>query len=75
MRKTTEVAGLACVNQLRLTQATQPHHLAPDIQEKLLFLPPIQRGRDCVTAKHLRAIAAEPDWGKQRAMWVALKPH
>jgi len=52
---------------------TQLLYLAPDIQEEMLFLPPIQRGRDCVTEKHLRVIAAEPDWGKQRAMWSQLK--
>ncbi|MGQ9823287.1 MAG: hypothetical protein ACUVQK_15650, partial [Thermogutta sp.] len=41
--------------------------------EELLFLPPIERGRDWVTERHLRTIATEPDWQKQRRMWRALR--
>ena len=37
------------------------------------FLAPIERGRDRVTEKHLRTIAAEPDWREQRRMWRALR--
>jgi hypothetical protein len=44
-------------------------HLAPDIQEELLFLPLIERGRDTVLERHLRPITAVPDWRKQRRMW------
>lgn len=73
VRNTTELARLADVTQPRITQVMQLLHLAPDIQEELLFLPPIERGRDSVTEKHLHRIAAEPDWRKQRAMWSQLK--
>ncbi|HUG67574.1 MAG TPA: hypothetical protein VMM76_07475 [Pirellulaceae bacterium] len=32
--------------------------LAPDIQEELLLLPTIERGRDAITERELRPIAA-----------------
>jgi len=44
-------------------------HLAPDIQEKLLFLPPVEQGRDPVTERELREVVAEGDWKKQRRTW------
>jgi hypothetical protein len=47
-------------------------HLAPDIQEELLFLPLIERGRDTLLERHLRTIMAEADWRKQRRMWKDL---
>ena len=59
MRNTAELARLMHVTQPRITQVMQLLHLAPDIQEELLFLPPIERGCDRVAEKHLRAIAAQ----------------
>ena len=41
---------------------------APDIQEELLFLPPVEQGKDAVTERDLRTISVEADWGKQRGM-------
>ena len=43
--------------------------LAPDIQEAILFLPPVESGRDPVTERELRVIVAEVEWGRQRGMW------
>lgn len=73
VRNTTELARLTHVTQPRITQVMQLLHLAPDIQEELLFRPLIERGRDSVTEKHLHRIAAEPDWRKQRSMWSQVK--
>jgi hypothetical protein len=47
--------------------------LAPDIQEALLLLPRIERGRDPIREHHVRPIAAELDWRKQRRLWARLK--
>jgi hypothetical protein len=47
-------------------------NLAPDIQEELLFLPPIESGRDTIKEWQLRPIAAEPSWAAQRQMWRRL---
>jgi hypothetical protein len=49
-------------------------HLAPDIQETLLFLPPTQRGRDPIILADLMPIAACIDWRKQRRLWRQLEP-
>ncbi len=47
--------------------------LAPDLQEEILFLAKTERGRDAVTERELRPIAAEVSWGRQRRMWNAIK--
>jgi hypothetical protein len=49
-------------------------HLAPDIQEALLFLPPTVRGRDPILLADLMPIAAAFDWRKQRRLWRQLLP-
>jgi hypothetical protein len=44
-------------------------NLAPDIQEKILFLPRVRGGRDGITLREVQPIAGEPDWQQQRVMW------
>jgi len=65
-----ELARLGHVTWARITQIMNLLHLAPDIQEKLLFLPPVEQGRDPVTERELREIVAEADWRKQRKLCV-----
>ena len=69
----TEIAELAMVTQPRITQVMNLLHLAPDIQEELLFLPRVLAGRDPIHEKQLRRICAMADWQKQRLLWVQLK--
>ncbi len=64
-----EIARLGHVTRARLTQIMNLLCLAPDIQEALLLLPPLESGRDSLTERELRPIAAVPDWKKQRRMW------
>lgn len=64
-----ELARLGHVSRARLTQIMNLLCLAPDIQEALLFLPTTERGRDAITERDLRPIAAVADWRKQRRMW------
>lgn len=73
VRNTTELAQLTHVTQPRITQVMQLLHLAPDIQEDILFLPLVTQGRDPITEKNLRAIAAELDWNRQRQQWASLR--
>ena len=47
--------------------------LAPDIQEELLFLPSVERGRAPLTVMQLQPIAGQPDWKKQRSTWKELR--
>ena len=64
-----ELARLGYVSPARLSQVMALLQLAPEIQEAILFLPPTYRGRDPVTERDLRPIAAVAEWGRQRGMW------
>jgi len=65
----SELAHLAQVTQPRMTQIMNLLHLAPYIQEAILFLPPVTEGRDPVTERDVRPIAAEDKWKSQRLLW------
>ncbi|MBP3954806.1 hypothetical protein J8F10_05860 [Gemmata sp. G18] len=64
-----ELARLGHVTRARVSQIMALLHLAPDIQEQILFLPKLNRGRDPLVLKDVRPIAATPDWRQQRKMW------
>jgi hypothetical protein len=64
-----ELARLGHVSRPRMTQIMNLLNLAPEIQEALLFLPPVEQGRDPITERKLRTVVAEIDWRKQRRMW------
>ena len=68
------LASLGHVTRARICQILNLLHLAPDIQEALLFLPPTQRGRDAIILADLMPIAAALDWHKQRRLWRQLQP-
>jgi hypothetical protein len=73
-RHVTSYAELAClghVTKARISQIMNLLHLAPDIQEAILFLPRTERGRDPVILHDLQPIATVLDWQRQRAMWRA----
>jgi hypothetical protein len=69
VRDLAGIARLGHVTRARVTQIMNLLHLAPDIQEALLNLPRVERGRDPVTERDLRPIAALVDWRKQRTEW------
>ena len=68
-----ELARLGYVSRARVTQIVNLLQLAPQIQEEVLFLPAQSSGRDTITERALRSLAAEPDWRVQRRMWRRLK--
>ncbi len=68
----SELARLCRVTQPRMTQIMNLLHLAPDIQEQILYLPASSKGRDAITERDLRPIAATASWSQQRAAWLAL---
>src|SRR5262245_51593202 len=61
-----DLARLGGVSRARTTQIMSLLNLSPDIQEALLFLPRIEKGKEPIREKDLRPIAAEEDWAKQR---------
>src|SRR5262245_9323224 len=64
-----ELARLGHVTPARVSQVMTLLHLAPDIQEAVLFLPRTVRGRDPIQLRHLQPIASVLDWRKQRKLW------
>lgn len=64
-----DLARLGHVSRARVTQIMNLLHLAPDIQEAVLSLPRVAEGRDPITERDLRPIAAEVDWEVQRGFW------
>jgi hypothetical protein len=66
------LASLGHVTRARICQIMNLLHLAPDLQEALLFLPPTPRGRDPILLADLQPIAATFDWRKQRRLWRQL---
>lgn len=67
------LAQICEVTQPRITQIMNLLHLAPDIQEEVLNLPPAPKGRDNVTERDLRPIAAIISWDRQRRDWRAIR--
>ena len=70
----SELAALGHVSRARISQILNLIHLAPDLQEALLFLPPTLRGRDAIILADLMPIAAAYDWRKQRRLWRKRQP-
>jgi len=69
----SELAHLARVTQPRMTQIMNLLHLAPDIQEEILFLPPTIDGRDQIHEHMLRIVTANSDWHEQRRRWSKVR--
>ena len=60
-----ELARLGHVTRARVTQIMNLLNLAPEIQERLLWLP-----SECeITERELRRIAREVRWDRQRALF------
>jgi hypothetical protein len=62
-----ELAAIAHVTPARVTQILNLLGLAPDIQELLLNLPAVTSGRDPITEREIRPVAALIRWSCQRA--------
>jgi hypothetical protein len=67
-----ELAAVAHVTPARVTQILGLLHLAPDIQEALLHLPPVTSGRDLVTERDLRPLTTMVRWDDQRRQMPSL---
>jgi hypothetical protein len=65
IRDYAELARRGGVTRARMTQIMKLLHLAPDIQEQILFLPPIAG----LNERNLRRIVSRIDWDEQRRMF------
>ena len=73
VRNYRELAEAGQVSRARLSQILQLAHLAPEIQEQLLFLPPTRQGFDRVLEKHVRSLTRVVDWQKQKQLFRAIE--
>ena len=65
IRDYAELARLGRVTRARMTQIMKLLDLAPDIQEQILFLPPIKG----LNERNLRPIVSRIDWREQRRLF------
>ena len=63
-----EIARRGRVTRARLTQIMKLLDLAPDLQEQILFLPPLPR----LNERNLRPIVGRTDWHQQRRLFQEL---
>ncbi len=74
VRDLAELARLGHISRARVTQVMNLLHLAPEIQEEILFLPKFTYGHDRITERSMRKVAVEVSWTVQRRMWKELIP-
>ena len=67
-----EIATLGHVTRARVTQIMNLRLLAPDIQEELITLDRVIKGRDSLSLRQFQSIALDNDWKRQRKQWQAL---
>ena len=67
-----ELARVGQVSRARVSQILNLLNLAPDIQEQILLLPRVRRGREPIREHAVRPVAAVLDWRRQRHMWTEL---
>jgi hypothetical protein len=68
-----DLARLGFVSRARISQIMNMLNLAPDIQEDILFLPRIFKGKEPITEMDVRQIVAVTNWSLQREMWAKIK--
>ena len=70
VRDQVALARLVGVPRARVTQVMDLLRLAPDIQEDVLDLPQVERGRTRIREYDLRSITCLPCWTEQRSAWL-----
>lgn len=78
IRDYAELACLGRVTRARMTQIMKLLDLAPDIQEQILFLPPValHNGKG-LNERNLRPVVRRIDWSEQRRRFQIIlnRPH
>jgi hypothetical protein len=72
VRTQMELAELTKLTTARITQIMNLLVLAPDIQEELLFMPPMTKGPALVTERDLRPLLKTLVWSEQRVQWATI---
>jgi hypothetical protein len=74
VRTQMELAELTKLTTARITQIMNLLVLAPDIQEKILFMPPVTTRSTPITERDLRPLVKTLVWSEQRERWAAIRP-
>jgi hypothetical protein len=64
-----EIARLTGLTRARVTQLMNLNLLSPRIQEEILFLPKIYKGKDMITERNIRTLVKIPFWQVQMKNW------
>ena len=67
VRDYADIARLGYVTRARITQIMNLLHLAPEVQEEILFL------RSAPSERSLRPLTVQPLWSQQIRIWRRLK--
>jgi hypothetical protein len=67
------LARLGQVSRARMSQIMNLVHLAPDIQEEILFMLPSRSARDPITLADVQPLTRLASWRKQRQRWQQLQ--
>ena len=67
-----DIARLGYITRARATQVMNLLHLAPDIQEELIFVD-VTRNPAEITERDLRLVAAAVYWKEQRKLWKVMR--
>jgi hypothetical protein len=73
VRTQMELAELTKLTTARITQIMNLLVLAPDIQEELLFLPPVTERSAPINERDLRPLVRTLVWSEQRERWARLR--
>ena len=68
VRDYADLARMGGLTRARVTQIMNLLNLAPEIQEKLLFLHGAEKGRDSITERNLRALMGKTRWDEQHRL-------
>ena len=68
VRDYADIARLGGVTRARVTQIMNLLNLAPEIQERLLFLVGSEKGRDLIGERHMRPVSEVVEWRGQRSV-------
>ena len=68
-----DLARLAHISQARVPQIMDPLLLAPEIQEEILFLPRVVKGRRETCLRDLQGQAGQVIWEEQWRAWQLIR--
>jgi hypothetical protein len=68
-----DLSRLGRVTRARISQIMNLLNLAPDLQERVLFLTPVLAKQDEISERILRAVVDQPCWAQQRRLFAEIE--